>query len=187
MKYLICLFIILLTKHVSLAQNKDDSVATNANSMVKKYFKDLDRQDYLLFHVDDFYLVIIRKKNDYIKYVINDYRKNIDSAFVSRKDKKLLKNIFSKELSPFNFIYFEKDSLMKFYRYSRVRFRPNQFNYFLLKKKGIKYVEYNIPIWFVNNDPKIHIYPIRAEGVGFLFLEWAEWLQFKYSQENDNY
>jgi len=172
---------------VSLAQNKDDSVATNANSMVRKYFKDLDHQDYLLFHVDDFYLVIIRKENDYIKYVINDYRKSIDSVSASRRDAKYLKKFFNKKLSPFNFIYFEKDSLMKFGHYPLSHYRPNQFNYFLLKKNGIKYVEYNIPVWFVSNDPKMLLYPISIKGVGFLFSEWGKWLRIKYSQENDNY
>jgi len=172
--------------HVSFAQNKDDSVATNANSMVRKYFKNLNYQDYLLFHVDDFYLVIARKEIGYVKYVINDRRKSIDSVFASRRDAKFLKKIFSKELSPFNFIYFEKDSLMRFGHSPVTHYRPNQFSYFLVKKKGVKYVEYNIPVWFVSNDPKMCIYPIPIKCVGFLFSEWGKWLRIKYSQANEN-
>lgn len=88
-------------------------------------------------------------------------------------------------MSPFSFIYFEKDSLSRFGHYTLVHYEPEQLNYFVLRRNGVKYIEYCIPPLFVSNEPKVFLYHISKELCSFLFSEFGFWLRFKYSQNYD--
>lgn len=153
-------------------------VIFKATSVTTKYFKYISKLDYLLYNVDEFYVLIIREKYNYKQYLIDDRIGVIDSSIVQRKDNKMLRRAFEKTLSPCNFLYFEKDSIERFGHYPFTHER-SQLNYFVLKKAGVKYIEYCIPPLFMENDSKKSWYPIDKKLRFYLFEKYGWWLLSK--------
>lgn len=178
MKY-IFLFFLILNFNYSFGQNRDEIAANNASQLVQRYFKNSNEIDFLLYNIDEFYLIIKKEGTQFKEYQIDSNTAKIDSSIVSSKCNRMLKRVFEIQLSIKNFKYSVSDSLEKFGHYAFMHQRP-QLNYFVLKKNGIKYIEYSIPPSLVENDHKKSWYPIEERLQNYLFGKYGRWLLNKF-------
>lgn len=174
MKRLVCI-LLFLASYEAFGQNPEDSLMLKANMVTKKYLKNSAQLDYLLYNVDEFYVFIVNSGNKYKQYLVDIKQEKIDSSIVSEDKNKIFRVVFSKPLSPCNFLYFERDSIIRFGHYPFLH-NMQRMEYFVLVKKGVKYIEYCVPSLFVENDPKRSWYPIDKKLRIFLFGIYGNWL-----------
>lgn len=174
MKHLVTI-LLFLASYEAFSQNLEDSLIIKADVVTKEYFKNSTQIDYLLYNVDEFYVFILNSGNNYKQYVIDIKQGKIDSSIISEDKNKLFRSSFSKPLSPCNFLYFERDSMIRFGHYPFLH-NMQRMEYFVLAKKGIKFIEYCVPSLFVENDPKRSWYPIDKKLRFFLFEIYGNWL-----------
>jgi len=151
------------------AQDRRDSLNfQKARKIVFSNFKyGLDSSNYLLYNLDDKFIIIEKKEKEYILYLVKEKTGKEDSIIISRKNKILA--------IAFNPNYF--DASIKISSQSLKPHPHFRYIYYYLMDKGKISCQYSIPTIFDQNVI-CHIYPINDRVHKFLiksmFSHWKE-------------
>jgi|GEM_PF-1254336 len=156
---------ILFLLHFILATNAQDidKIKINkAEAVESKYLSCIQGQSYLLYNIDEYYLIFVREGGKFKQYFINETHGKIDSNLITKNG--LLNEVFKRELSPCNFIYSIADSIHRFGNFTDIP----KYSYFVLKNNGVKFIEFNLPVLFLPHNKNIDIYPISSRLRSYL-------------------
>nr|WP_315424201.1 hypothetical protein [uncultured Pedobacter sp.] len=166
MKYLIILTTALLSiwGKVQAQNNADTTNANRAKMVIADVFHAcLDSASYLLYNLDDKYIVVQKKEKKYVLFFIKDHQIE-DSLWIGKRNKTLKKAFDQYSCTPVNTA--DTSSAHPHSRYI----------YFFLKKGGNTYCEFNMPALFSTDVKDKQVYPLDDDVHEFLikkmFTHW---------------
>ena len=162
MRFIWCLFFICINTCLR-GQNIDELNKINSEKIMNKYFSKSQQQNYLLYGIDKYYLIIIKEKNNYHQYFI-DGNLGTKTDNPINLSKQVLNKTFQTEISPCNFIYSVSDSIQRFGSFPDLP----KYNYLIMQNQNVKLLEFNLPVLFIPYNKKNNILPISQRLHGYL-------------------
>jgi len=158
--YFIALFSLIQLNGFS--QERYVATVTKTETVIKKNFNNrLDSLRYLLYNLNDKYIIITDETCCYKQYFIQEGF-GVQKIIEIKKKNKVLKRAF--DLSSYNkdFVGVESDSIYQYYN------THSKFVYFFVKSEGLKYGEFYLPILFNVKVEDKKFYPIDKRVHEFL-------------------
>lgn len=155
------------------SQGIDSANIAKADKMVSQFFdKELIQSNYLLYNLDDKYIVIKEIPSAYYQiYYVRD-GKGVENKGKIRKKNKLLRKAFNEESCSKSFVYSESDSL------SRYMHPHSRYIYYYLSKGGNKKCEFNLPALYSIDVSRTKVYPLDENIQKYLskklFSNWKD-------------
>jgi len=144
------------------SQERYAATVTKTETIIKENFNNrLDSLRYLLYNLDDKYIIITDEVCCYRQYFIKEGF-GVQKSLEIKKKNKVLKLAF--DLSSYNkdFVSVESDSMYQYYN------THSKFVYFFIKSEGLKYGEFYLPILFNVKVEDKKFYPIDKRVHEFL-------------------
>jgi len=171
MKLITIFFIFIWQQHQVFAQKRIDSLnVAKAKKVIQKNFNSkLDSANYIMYNLDDKYLIIEKRHNKYMLFFIKAETGLEDSLKINRNSK-ILKIAFDPNSCEKYAV--NKDTL------SKPKAHPHsKYIYYYLKNNGIVYCEFNLPAIYDVDVRNQTIYPIDDNVHKFfikkMFSHWT--------------
>lgn len=170
MKYIVLLVLLTSIRVCSVfAQDNTETVNEKAERIIfVNFLERLDSSNYLLYNLEDKYLIIEKRDKDYILFFIRESIGIEDSVCINKRNKIL--NIAFNPKSCFVEYPNEPFDIKSPHPHSR-------YIYFFLREKGIRYCEFTLPALFNEDVSGKKVYPIDERVHEFLikkmFTHWT--------------